>query len=145
LETVNQCEQIKQDYIAWAGYTSANYSPGHPWYYKLGGRILSVDEIEPMDVDASRETWVFSRKLPKDLKRRRKVMEESIKTNEAQLVKDIANYEDVVARGSDAVSDFDKRMGYGIETYLSLAHNHIRSDKGIIRAIKAALEELVNP
>lgn len=25
------------------------YCPGHPWYYKLGGRVLGVDEIRPAE------------------------------------------------------------------------------------------------
>ena len=41
-------EELDREFIARTGLTAADYDPYHPWYHKLGGRILTVDEIEPM-------------------------------------------------------------------------------------------------
>ncbi len=137
-------EEIILEDIARAGRTAADYSPFDKWYYKLGGRILSVDEIEPMpkprEGDA-RPEWPFLRKLPKDPKRRRRVIEEFINSSERQLAERIAWYEDLLARGEDAMDPINKRLfGADIPGCLAVACCHISFFKGEIKIVKEMLD-----
>lgn len=109
------------------------YSPGHPWYYKLGGKILTIDEIEPMDVDP--EMFAYCRK-------RYKSASEMLAAHEASFAREAVLYNDLVARGIEAVSKFDRECAYGGDDQmaycgsLSLVHNHLCYDKGYIKYIR---------
>lgn len=138
-------EEIILEDIARAGRTAADYTPYDKWYYLLGGRVLSVDEIEPKETRLEEYpkdwNWPFLRKLPKDPKRRRRVMEEFINSSERQLAERIAWYEDLLARGEDAMDPINKRLfGADIPGCLAAACCHISAFKGDIKIVKEMLE-----
>ncbi len=114
------------------------YDPGHPWYYKLGGRILPPDEITPSifgrDVPAGIEIF-FTRKDLRHLDDPdfvRKKIEEAEKT----LKEYINRYLEVIDGGEDALSAGDKLFGFGIETALSLTLSHVSYQKAQVKALK---------
>jgi hypothetical protein len=92
------------------------YDPGHPWYYILGGRPLTVEEIEgnPSGNFLSLET----KKLPKDQKKRALALLRLQAEVEKASAVDLARYEEIVAKGKAALSRYDILMGYGLETAL---------------------------
>ena len=68
-------------------------------------------------------------------------MEEAIRSNEAQLAKCIARYEELLTKGEDAISDRDKKIfGDDITGVLAGSVSHISSCKRLIMIVKAMLE-----
>jgi hypothetical protein len=59
-----------------------------------------------------------------------------------QLANDIARYEDLIARGVEAVSTYDRNIAYGgnlamaVARSLAFGHNHIAFDRGILAALE---------
>lgn len=125
------------------------YEPGHPWYYKCGGRVLPVEEIEVATI--SEESAASSMgKLPKDVKKRRAKLETALEGARRALDTDIARYRELCEKGVDALSEYER--GRETERYehesgscslvdeaLSLKHNHISYTKGMITAIEKLL------
>ncbi len=110
------------------------YSPGHPSYYKLGGRVLSVDEIKPAkfkDFDPIHRTRSG---------KPRPTLEVQLETAKQELQRDIDRYKQLIEDRDKACSNHDLRMGYGAKFYLFLKHNHISYNKGLI----CKLEETIN-
>jgi hypothetical protein len=58
---------------------------------------------------------------------------------EISLSADAGRYTEIVTKGRDALSTWDRSDWLGLETALFLTHNHVSYDKAIIRAIKGAL------
>jgi hypothetical protein len=104
--------------------------PSNPWYYECH-EPLPVEEIEPA---------TFSYDIPRT---REKQESELIKT-EGDLHRDIERYLDLVENDEDALLEYDKSFYQpgsvlAIHTALSLKHNHISYNKGLIAALKKAL------
>ncbi len=131
-------EEILKDYpdlqqkVEQSDKNGGGYEPSHPWYYKNGGRVLSVDEIKPYPDLVKSEKEKYANKKPEKLQELRKQFQ-------LTLDKDIKRYQELVEKGDDAISDYDKKMGYGIETSLSLKHNHIAYNKSQLQAINELL------
>jgi len=113
------------------------YSPGHPWYYILGGRPLSVDEI---GADSCRNDVLATKDLPVDPGKRESALRRLKAEAERELAQDIERYQELVAQGKAALSRCDILMGYGLETALFLKHNHICYRKSLLAEIKAKLK-----
>jgi hypothetical protein len=120
------------------GPSAAGYDPGHPWYYKCGGKPLPVDEIRHMRCSLGNpgDAFLFG-KIPKN--GRAAYLAALLKRTREDLAVDVAKYNEVVEKGEAAVSRYDLMMGYSTETGLSLTHNHISFAKGIIKALEDAL------
>lgn len=116
--------------------TQIGYAPDHPWYYKVGGRILLPDEIKP--INRHIDNWMPSYEKFKPVK-----LEETRKKVYADLDKDIKRYNEIAEKGLDAISETDKRLDpeMSLFTALSLKHNHIVSGKAMIAAIDLLLEQ----
>jgi hypothetical protein len=76
--------------------TWRDYAPGHPYYYVLGGTPLPVDRIVPARDD---KPIGGSGKPPTF---------EELDAEKARLDREIKRYEDLVARGADALTSYDK-------------------------------------
>jgi hypothetical protein len=113
------------------------HDPGHPRYYILGGRPLTVNEIEGNP--SSNFLRLETKKLPKDQKKRALALLRLKAQAEKALAIDIARYEEIVAKGRAALSRYDILMSYGLETALFLKHNHISYQKSLLAEIKAQL------
>ena len=106
------------------------HGPSEPWYYQQGGRPVPVEEIQPSDVTAS----VGKKVGPKQ-------RAAALAAAQAELQRVTDRYNDLLARGDAAISDYDKRMGYGLPMNLSLAHNHVAFYKGMVKALGGKLQE----
>jgi hypothetical protein len=118
------------------------YSPGHPWYYLLGGRPLMPEEIEP-DFEWELPSDVRLDNL-KDPAKRKKRLLEMLDEYEKSVQSDIQRYEEVISPRFE-VSSYDRNLGYCLETSIYLCHNHILSNKAWLAAINRELEKYQPP
>ena len=116
--------------------------PGHPMYYLLGGRPLQPEEIEP-DHDWELPSDTKLSRL-KDRKKREKRLLEMREGYGKELQEYIARYLKVITPGYQ-VSEYDRKMGYGLETAIFLCHNHIKAGKGWLAAINRELAKYQPP
>lgn len=117
------------------------YDPGHPWHYYWAGNgaePLTFDEIPPAE-DAGR--WL-ERDLPKNPAKRLARMRELLTAETQRLAEDRRRYEEIVARGAQALSHFDREIAYGGNDELArastiaLKYNHIRMGLGRVRWLR---------
>lgn len=110
------------------------YPPTHPWHYFHAGDNappVTVEEI-PADPDAGR--WLAER-LPKNPKKRSQMMREMLEREEASLTADKSRYADIVERGAEALSRYDREIAQtsdamAVATALALKYSHISQGQG---------------
>jgi hypothetical protein len=110
------------------------YSPGHPWYYKNGGRILAPQEITAVDFSQAKYEPVHRRNgkpYP--------CLEEQLIAAKRELTRDIERYNQLVKQGNAACSQYNLMMGYDAGSNLSLKHNHIAYHKGVVLHLEKML------
>lgn len=121
------------------------YDPGHPWHYYWAGdnaQPLPFDEIAPAE-DAGR--WL-ERDLPKNPAKRLARVRDLLASETQRLDDDRRRYEEIVAKGVEALSRFDREIAYGGNDELAqassiaLKYNHIRMGLGRVRWLREALE-----
>lgn len=107
--------------------SSAEYGPGHPWYYLAGGAPIPASDIRPgRHYD---EAWyrgrLSGRKLAAEIERA-----------ERELAEATAHYTALCEGRTRAVSSHDRRLfgddELAIAQSLALRHNHIAWHKGEI-------------
>lgn len=112
-----------------------SYEPGHPWHYYREGdaaKPIPADEIEP----ASDCDWSFAGSLPKNAAKRNEKLRTLLDDQRRQLAEDKARYQDLIDRGADALSEYDRTIAHGgnIElawaSAVALKYNHIRYGLG---------------
>lgn len=108
------------------------YSSGHPWYYKLGGRVLSVEEIKRAKF--KNYDPIHRTKSGKP----RPAIEVQLQEAKEGLQRDIGRYNQLLAEGDKACSKYDLMMGYDAKFNLSLVHNHVAYFKGLIHKLEEA-------
>lgn len=114
-----------------------SYDPGHPWYYKLGGQVLAIADIQPVTV--THEDYNRCRKTYK-------TDEQMLNAFQERLANDIKRYTELKERGAAALSRYDILMQgeeSALHTALSLKHNHISFCTGYIRFIQQRAEQTV--
>lgn len=113
-------------------------SPGNMSYFKSGGIPLESDIIG-VDIPES-VAKKTDEKIEEDLKSAmlvKKLTPEKVKTQiktwKKELQKDIDRYDELLEKGEDALSEYDKKVSNDIEstisTALALKHNHIYYNK----------------
>jgi len=111
---------------------SQHYDPGHPWHYLRQGdaaRPVPVQDIEPAtDVETS-----FTGALPRNVAKRAVKLRTMLVDQRRQLDEDKARYQDLIDRGADALSEYDRNIAHGgnIElawaSAVALKYNQIRN------------------
>jgi hypothetical protein len=114
------------------------YDPGHPWHYSERG-----DGAEPMPVESIPSRPItseqFGVKWPKAAPKRRTVMQQMLKSQHKQLAEDEARYQDLIDRGTDALSAYDKEIAHGGNedlawaSAIALKYNHIAGGRGRVQ------------
>lgn len=105
-------------------------------------------EIEPRCFTPLDNEKEFRNAFPYDLLRKNQkithsILVKAIERTEAELASHIERYEDIRARGDEAMSDYDLRFGYTAQSSgLPLKHNHIGYTKGQLRILKHWMEKL---
>lgn len=126
--------------------TGGNYDAGHPWYYYRGGDNrppLAVSEIEPNYAAGE----FIAERLPKTPAKRTQKLRELLTQEETQLATDQRRYQDLIDRGAEALSQFDREIAHGGNdelaraSALALKFNHIRNGLGRIVWLSSALAD----
>ena len=106
------------------------YGPSHPWHYLAAGDGAApcpVTEITP-DEQAGK---FLEADLPKNQKKRFMRIRDLLVHEREQLAEDKQRYLDVIARGVDALSRYDREIAYGgnneiaVASTLALKYRHI--------------------
>ena len=134
---------------------TAGYPPSHPWYYKLGGEPLPVGKIEGRTAAQASAVYEVAQNkpLPADPKARARKIEAKLASWRENLDHDIKRYEELVEKGNDAVSEYDRSFDdeddegrcTALHDALSLTHNHVSYAKGMIVALAKLLAETDGP
>jgi len=122
------------------------YPPTHPWHYYHAGDNsppVPVDQI-PSDEDAGR---YLENGLPKNPAKRLAKLEEWLAREQKQLEVDRVRYADIVERGAEALSRYDREIAYTSDAMaragaLSLKYRHISLALGRLRWIEDELKKL---
>jgi hypothetical protein len=114
-----------------------DYDPGHPWHYYPegdGNEPMPVEEIPP--APAAGES--FRATLPKNPVKRARMLRQLLSDQETQLAQDKQRYTELVERGANALSDYDRNIAHGGNdelawaSALALKYNHVRNGLGRI-------------
>lgn len=120
------------------------YDPGHPWHYYWAGdgaTPLPLDLV-PADDNAGP---CMEQNLPKNPSKRQARLQELLKLETERLDDDRRRYQEIVANGAEALSQFDREIAYGgnnelaVASTIALKYNHIRLGLGRVRWLKAQL------
>lgn len=126
--------------------SAGSYPPGHPWHYYHEGdnaTPVPVDEI-PASLDAGR--WL-ERDLPKNPAKREAALRAMLDRARREQEADRLRYQDIVARGADALSNYDRQIAHGGNdalaraSSLALKFNHIAIGLGRVAWIEIELEQ----
>lgn len=113
--------------------SEGGYKPSHPSYYKEGAPPLEPNVI------------IASAPEGKDVKLQKNETYEKIK---AELDKDVKRYEEIRAKGADALSQYDRSMSGdqdAVATALSLKYSHIVYNAGRLKALDAKAKAPAKP
>ena len=120
------------------------YDPGHPWHYYHEG-----DGAEPMAVEAIPAAAIsidqFGVKWPKNPAKRRTLMQQMLEGQRRQLADDERRYRDLIDRGVEALSQYDREFAHGGNDDLAwasavaLKYNHVAGTRGRIDTLEKAL------
>jgi len=121
------------------------YDPGHPWYYYHEGD--GADPILLADIPARPTTEEhIGTRIPKNPAKRRMVLERMETDQRRQLVDDEKRYQDLVDRGVEALSQYDREISSGGNedlawaTAMALKYSHICGGRGRLRWLEKELK-----
>lgn len=123
-----------------------SYDPTHPWHYFHAGDSampVPVDEI-PTDDQAGQ---FVERDLPKNPAKRLMRLRELFARESQQLEADRARYMEIVERGAEALSRYDREIAHTSDamaraTALALKYRHVSLGLGRVKWIRAELRRL---
>lgn len=122
------------------------YPPSHPWHYFHAGDNappMPAEQIPPDD-DAGR---YLEPGLPKNLPKRIARLREWLAREQEQLEADKIRYADIVERGAEALSRYDREIAYSSDAMarasaLALKYRHVSLALGRLHWIEAELKRL---
>lgn len=120
---------------------TVEYDPGHPWHYYHKG-----DGAEPLPVDAipARATTLdqLGTKIPKSPDKRRAFFQKLLADQRRQLTEDEDRYQDLIDRGADALSKYDREIAHagddelGWASAVALKYYHISGARGRVNLLQ---------
>jgi hypothetical protein len=132
--------------VADGGPSRMPYSPTHPWHYFHAGdnaAPVPVEEI-PADDDAGR---FLDAGLPKNPAKRLAKLRDLLEREREQLDADQRRYAEVVERGAEALSRYDREIAHSSDamaraTALALKYRHVSLGLGRVAWIESELRRL---
>ncbi|MCE9590262.1 MAG: hypothetical protein K8S99_07035 [Planctomycetes bacterium] len=106
------------------------YGPGHPWHYLAEGDGAAPPAVEEIEA-APFKPEHLGVKLPKNPQKRQAMLRKMLADQRRQLEQDTERYQDVLERGVEALSRYDREIAYGGNDHLAVAstiafkHSHI--------------------
>ena len=147
----NSADEVRRPRVEAADRTSETpdaypfaYEPGHPWHYLEegdGAPPVPARDIQPSDGAGE----ILVRQLPRNADKRRAKLDELLAAERERLARDEAHYEDIVRRGAEALSRYDREIAYGENhglaraSSLALKFCHISNVRGRIAWIEEQL------
>lgn len=122
------------------------YPPTHPWHYFHAGDNATPIPVDQIEADPNAGHWLVDR-LPKNPKKRLQAMREMLELEQASLAADKERYIDIVQRGAESLSRFDREIAHtsdaiAVATALALKYNHISAGLGRVAWLTNELERL---
>jgi len=112
-----------------------NYDPGHSWHYYHEGDAAEPPLLADIPARSTTESQVGT-KFPKHPAKRRLLLERVAAEQHHQLVEDERRYQELVERGVDALSRYDREISSGGNealawaTAIALKYSHICGGPG---------------
>ena len=132
--------------VAAGDSTKSPYPPSHPWHYFHAGDNAPPVPVEqiPADEDAGQ---YLEPGLPKNRAKRIARLREWLTREQEQLEADKIRYADIVERGAEALSSYDREIAYTSDAMaragaLSLKYRHVSLARGRLRWIEDELKKL---
>lgn len=124
--------------------TSSAYAPTHPWHYLAAGDGAApeaVHEITPADGAGK----FLEAKLPRNPQKRIIRIRELLNQEREQLATDKQRYLDVVERGVEALSRYDREVAYSsvelaVASTIALKYTHISLGLGRVEWLEKQIE-----
>ncbi len=92
--------------------SGSSYGPGHPWHYLPQGDNASPVPFE--DIPASDESArAMERDLPKARAKRIIAVRERLESERRELDEARVRYQEIIDRGAEALSRYDREIAYG--------------------------------
>lgn len=92
--------------------SGASYGPGHPWHYLPRGDNASPVPFD--DIPASEESArAMEQELPKARTKRIIAVREGLESEQRELEAARARYHEIIDRGAEALSRYDREIAYG--------------------------------
>lgn len=123
---------------------SEPYPPSHPWYYLRRGdfqKPVPLADIPPAEAAGQ----FISEKWPRNPAKREAKIRQMLSDQAAQLKEDEARYQELIERGADALSVYDKTISSGgdvelaLATAMSLKYNHVSNGRGRVNHLQNLL------
>ena len=139
-------EEDAEDPLLIDQLTHEDHDPTHPWYYKLGGVPIAVEDIPIADANDSRSYWKQrAREDVRTAKGSTRQQKELVVFSRymAEQEQHIRRYREIVAKGWDALSPSETNRGSetttsDLDVALSLKYSHI----SVYKAKLAGLAEI---
>lgn len=92
--------------------SGSSYGPGHPWHYLPQGDNASPIPFD--DISASEESArAMEKDLPKARAKRIIAVRERLESEQRELQAARARYQEIIDRGAEALSRYDREIAYG--------------------------------
>lgn len=132
--------------IADEGQGNEPYPPSHPWHYFHTGDNAPPIPVDQIEADSEAGRWLAER-LPKNPKKRLQAMREMLEREQASLAADKERYVDIVNRGAEALSRYDREIAHtsdamAVATAFALKYNHITQGLGRVGWLAQELQRL---
>lgn len=123
------------------------YSPSHPWHYYHAGDNAPPIPLELIEPNPDAGRWLAER-LPKNPKRRIEVLREMLKKERTSLAADQDRYKQIVDRGAEALSRFDREIAHtsdamAVATALALKYTHVSQGLGRVAWLTAQVGDVL--
>jgi len=110
------------------------YPPSHPWHYFHAGDNAPPIPVDQIEADPDAGHWLAER-LPKNPAKRAQKLQKMLTHEEKALAADREPYTDIVQRGAEALSRYDREIAHtsdamAVATALALKYNHISQGLG---------------
>ncbi len=121
---------------------SLSYTPGHPWYYVLGGEPLALEEIKQRAIASGYQGYCFDRIEKADRlaePKRSQVLRQMRAGFMEQLEKNTSQYQECMATLKvyhENTRAHDQPACADVHTSISLKYNHLYNDYAILHQLE---------
>ena len=124
------------------------YDPGHPWYYLLGGKVLSFKEIRQCVIESGYQGYMLARIREADAKAEPK-RSEALRAIRAEVVgqfrADAGRYRECAGalrqHRADGLDEGEHVSCDSVHQSIALKHNHLFNDFATLKALDTLAQQ----